>query len=100
ASGLSPASISRSPGPEDRVTTPRSTTGVAAMIPAHQRQRGDGRCPVGVSSRVKPLQAIATTMVAGTYRATRPAAGAAWATPELVGARGTRAALNANPKAS
>jgi hypothetical protein len=54
---------------------------MAAMIPAHQRQPGDGNRPVGVSSSVKPLQAIAVTMVAGTYRATRPAAGAAWATP-------------------
>jgi hypothetical protein len=54
---------------------------VAAVIPAHQRQPGDGKRPVGVSSSAKPLQAIAVTMVAGTYLATRPAAGAAWATP-------------------
>jgi hypothetical protein len=39
---------------------------VAAATRAHQRQRGDGSTPVGVSSRMKPLQAIAVTMVAGT----------------------------------
>jgi hypothetical protein len=65
----------------ERVTTPSNTTGVAAVIPAHQRQPDDGSLPVGVSSSAKPLQAIAVTMVAGTYLATRPAAGAAWATP-------------------
>jgi hypothetical protein len=70
------------------------------MIPAHQRQRGDGRCPVGVSSSVKPLQAIATPTVAGTYRATRAAAGAAWATPLLVAARVTPAAASDSPRAS
>jgi hypothetical protein len=36
--------------------------------PAHQRQRGDGRDPVGVSSKTKPSQAMAMTMVAGRHR--------------------------------
>ena len=39
---------------------------MAAVIAAHQRQRGEGSFPVGVSSRMNPLQAIAVTMVAGT----------------------------------
>ena len=56
---------------------------MAAVTPAHQRQRGDGSAPVGVSSSTRPLQVIAVTMVAGMHRATKPAAGAApgWATP-------------------
>jgi hypothetical protein len=39
---------------------------VAAVTPAHQRQRGEGTFPVGVSSRTKPLQAIAVRIGAGT----------------------------------
>ena len=49
---------------------------MTAVIPAHQRHRGDGNDPVGVRSKMRPLQAIAVTMVAGTHRATRLAAGA------------------------
>jgi hypothetical protein len=32
------------------------TTGAAAATLAHQRQRGEGSFPVGVSSRTKPAQ--------------------------------------------
>jgi hypothetical protein len=53
-------------GAPARVTTSSNTTGAPAVIPAHQRQRAEGRSPVGVSSRMNPLQAIAATMVAGT----------------------------------
>jgi hypothetical protein len=34
------------------------TTGAAAAILAHQRQRGDGSDPVGVSSSTKPTPEI------------------------------------------
>jgi hypothetical protein len=48
------------------VTARSRATGVAAVIHAHQRQRGEGRLPRGVRSRMNALQAIAVTMVAGT----------------------------------
>ena len=59
------------------VTASRKTTGAAAATHAHQRQRGEGSDPVGVSSRTKPTQANAVTTVAGMYRATKLAAGSA-----------------------
>ena len=48
--GCRPPRAGRSPGLGDRVTTASNTTGVAAVIPAHQRQPGDGNRPVGVTS--------------------------------------------------
>ena len=35
----------------------RATSGAAAVSRSHQRQRGDGGAPVGVSSRMSPRQA-------------------------------------------
>src|SRR6266508_800032 len=52
-------------GPPASVTTTSKTTGAATMILAHQRQRGDGSDPVGVSSRTKPSKASAVNTVAG-----------------------------------
>ena len=34
----------------------KAATSPAAVILAHQRQRGDGRVPVGESRRMKPVQ--------------------------------------------
>jgi len=38
------------------ITASRKTTGAAAATHAHQRQRGEGSDPVGVSSRTKPIK--------------------------------------------
>ena len=51
------------PGPT--VSARTKTTGPAAATQAHQRQRGDGSDPVGVSSRTKPTKASPTMVVAG-----------------------------------
>ncbi len=77
SSGLSTVCEGWSPGLGASVTTSSRATGVATMALAHQRQRGEGSVPVGVSSRTKPMQANAATTVAGMYRATRLAAGGA-----------------------
>jgi hypothetical protein len=59
------------------MTATTLTTGAAAAALAHQRQRGEGSDPVGVSSSTKPRAARAMTTVAGRYRATERAAGSA-----------------------
>jgi hypothetical protein len=41
------------------------TAGATAATQAHQRQRGDGSAPVGVSSRTKPTSASPAMVVAG-----------------------------------
>ena len=53
----------------------RLTTGAAAVVLAHQRQRAEGSDPVGVSSRTKPSKAWAVTMMAGKHSATKRVAG-------------------------
>jgi hypothetical protein len=53
------------------------TTAAAAVTRAHQRQRGDGSDPVGVSSRTKPMQAANRMKLASPYTATYAAAGTA-----------------------
>jgi hypothetical protein len=47
------------------VSASRNSTGEAAATRAHQRQRGDGSEPVGVSSRMKPTQTSPMNTVAG-----------------------------------
>jgi hypothetical protein len=39
------------------------------VILAHQRQRGDGSDPVGVSSRMKPIEAGQMMKLASSYMA-------------------------------
>ncbi len=64
-----------SPGPT--VSASRKPAGAAAASLAHQRQRGEGSDPVGVSSRTKPTQASPTNRVPGLKTATHRAAGSA-----------------------
>jgi hypothetical protein len=59
------------------VTVSRTTTGAAVATLAHQRQRGEGSLPVGVNSRMKPMQVIEIARRAGPYSATYRAAGSA-----------------------
>jgi hypothetical protein len=40
-------------------------TGAAAVTLAHQRQRGEGSDPVGVSNSMKARQAMPATVTAG-----------------------------------
>jgi hypothetical protein len=54
ASGL----VTDSSCPSSRSGWPsRKTIGTAAVTIAHQRQRGEGSDPVGVSSKIKPTKA-------------------------------------------
>ncbi len=46
-------------------TASRPTSGAAAAIPAHQRQRGEGSVPVGVNSMTKPMHASDAIAKAG-----------------------------------
>jgi hypothetical protein len=46
-------------------TASRLTSGAAAASLAHQRQRGEGSAPVGVSSVTKPMHASAAVAKAG-----------------------------------
>ena len=43
--------------PRTSTADARNRGGPAAAVQAHHRQRGDGRDPVGVSSRMKPSRA-------------------------------------------
>jgi hypothetical protein len=47
------------------VSATRNSTGAAAASLAHQRQRGEGSDPLGVSSSTKPTQANPMNTVAG-----------------------------------
>jgi hypothetical protein len=49
----------------------------ATVTLAHQRQRGEGSDPVGVSSSTKLIAVCAKTTVAGQYRTTACVAGRA-----------------------
>ena len=48
--------VARVQRPRRPGSPPAPATGVAAITLAHQRQRGEGSDPVGVSSRTKPMQ--------------------------------------------
>jgi hypothetical protein len=61
ASGFPTAGYSGYNGVGWTVDASSHTTGAAAAILAHQRQRGDGREPVGVSSSTKPAHEIHVT---------------------------------------
>src|SRR6266498_5850016 len=70
----------------------RNASGSAAATQAHQRQRGDGSDPVGVSSRMKPMQPSPGTKVAEASAARWLAAGR--------GAGRARSAYRAYPSAA
>ena len=74
----------RPDGPSNESGTHASSPNTAAATdtPAHHRQRGDGSEPVGVSSRIKPIQTGIGTMMPAEAAATWAAAGSApgWAT--------------------
>ena len=55
-------------GSSDLATS--QTAGATAMAAAHQRQRGDGNDPVGMSSTTKARQVRATSVAASAYTAT------------------------------
>jgi hypothetical protein len=52
-----------------------ATSVAAAVAQAHQRQRGEGSDPVGVSSRMNPRQATMGMPPCCSYTATQSAAG-------------------------
>jgi hypothetical protein len=60
-SGLAMSGYSGRSGAGSTIAPSSHTTAAAAAILAHQRQRGDGSRPVGVSSSTKPAQAIHCT---------------------------------------
>ena len=57
ASGFSTSGCSGIIGCWSTADNNTSSSGAAAATLAHQRQRGEGSDPVGVSSRMKPTQA-------------------------------------------
>jgi hypothetical protein len=59
ATGSQAAKPRMASGPSTDDTNP--TTDATATTLAHHRQRGEGSDPVGVSSRMKPMQAAITT---------------------------------------
>ena len=63
--GLPASSSCGSNRPGATGTTSTKTTGVAAVIKAHQRQRADGSDPVGVNNSTKLSRASAAAPVAG-----------------------------------
>jgi len=65
SSGPATAWYRGSNDPSASVTTSSKLTGAAPVTQAHQRQRGEGSDPVGVSSRTKPIKTSAANTVAG-----------------------------------
>ena len=61
ASGFPTSGCSGNSGWGSTAANTTSNTGAATATLAHQRQRGEGSDPVGVSSRMKPTQATHRT---------------------------------------
>ena len=57
------------------VSSTIAATAAATTSPAHQRQRGEGSDPVGVSSSTNPSRVDSTTQLSFTYTAAQAAPG-------------------------